>query len=48
VGIDDSFISAILLINELGDENHSIDEGQIILTTGLNKYQNNLNFIFSL
>lgn len=39
MGIDnDNFISTMRLINELGNENHSIKEGQIILTTGLNKY----------
>ncbi|MFV8374734.1 AAA family ATPase [Flavobacterium sp. GSP11] len=39
MGIDnDNFISMMLLINELGDEKHSLNEGQIILTTGLNKY----------
>ena len=39
MGIDnDNFISTMRLINELGDENHTINEGQIILTTGLNKY----------
>ncbi|MFD2602647.1 AAA family ATPase [Flavobacterium suzhouense] len=39
MGIDnDNFISAMLLINELGDERNSINKGQIIVTTGLNKY----------
>lgn len=39
MGIDnDNFISAMLLINELGDESKTINDGQIILTTGLNKY----------
>ena len=48
MGIDnDNFISTMRLINELGDENHTINEGQIILTTGLNKYPTEFkNFIF--
>lgn len=48
MGIDtDNFISAMLLINELGNETHNINEGQIILTTGLNKYPTQFkDFIF--
>ncbi|MGE5942758.1 MAG: hypothetical protein ACM31G_00320, partial [Flavobacteriales bacterium] len=39
IGIDyNDLINALSLINEIGDENHNINEAQIILTTGLNKY----------
>lgn len=48
MGIDnDNFISTMRLINELGDENHATNDGQIILTTGLNKYPTEFKeFIF--
>ena len=39
IGIDnDTLIKAISLIYELGDDNHNINDGQIILTTGQGKY----------
>jgi hypothetical protein len=39
IGIDsDNLILAMSLINELGDQDKNVNDGQIILTTGLNKY----------
>jgi hypothetical protein len=39
MGIDnDNFITTMKLIDELGNEDHNIEQGQIILTTGLKKY----------
>lgn len=39
IGIDDNdLINVIALIDEIGTEEDSIDKGQIILTTGINKY----------
>ena len=48
MGIDnDNFISIMLLINELGNKESSLDDGQIILTTGLKKYPEQFKpFIF--
>jgi len=49
IGIDDdNLIKAISLLSEIGDEKTSLDDCQIILTTGENKYPDNLkNKVFA-
>lgn len=48
IGIDnDNLIKIISLINELGDENFNVNDGQIILTTGQGKYPEHMDsFVF--